>query len=104
MDHVLQLIEHVALSNYLLLRSILNFDSLLDGTKIRFRARTAREHEALMARNKMSNHTNMQDKYCGDCYDIHPPLYIGLNRVNIVAITTILVLHVGVIGHHAPRQ
>ena len=35
-------------------------------------ARTAREHEALMARNMMSNHTDMQDKYCGDCYDIHP--------------------------------
>ena len=24
-----------------------------------------------MARNRMSN-TDMQDKYCGDCYDIHP--------------------------------
>ena len=34
-------------------------------------ARTAREHEAPMARNMMSNHTDMQDKYCGDCYDIH---------------------------------
>ena len=20
----------------------------------------------------MSNHTDMPDKYCGDCYDIHP--------------------------------
>ena len=30
------------------------------------------EHEALMARNMMSNNTDMQDKYCGDCYDIHP--------------------------------
>ena len=28
------------------------------------------EHEALIARNKMSNHTNMQEKYCGD-YEIH---------------------------------
>ena len=35
-------------------------------------ARTAREHEVLMARNTMSNHTDMQDKYCGNCYDIHP--------------------------------
>ena len=25
-----------------------------------------------MARNVMSNHTDMQDKYNGDCYDIHP--------------------------------
>ena len=32
-------------------------------------------------------------------------LYIlALNRVNIVAVTTILVLHVNVIGHHVPRQ
>ena len=90
----------------------------------------AKEHEAQMARNMMSNHTDMQDKYCGDCYDIHPiqSLYtkmpacgrqhkkgdaafgratsfvvscvLALNRVNIVAVTTILVLHVGVIGHH----
>ena len=95
-------------------------------------ARTAREHEALMARNMMSNHTDMQDKYCGDCYDIHPiqsqytkvaacgrhhkrgdaafgratsfvvSFVLALNRVNVVAVTTILVLHVGVIGHHVP--
>ena len=82
----------------------------------------------------MSNHTDMQDKYCGDCYDIHPiqsqstkvaafgrdhkrggvalgratsfvvSFVLCLNRVNIVAITTILVLHVGVIGHHDPRH
>ena len=25
-----------------------------------------------MARNMLSNHTDMQDKYCGHCYDIHP--------------------------------
>ena len=37
-----------------------------------FIGQTAREHEALMPRNMMSNHTDMQDKYCGDCYDIHP--------------------------------
>ena len=73
----------------------------------------------------MSNHTDMQDKYCGDCYDIHriQSQYKGthkrggaaegratsfvvaakgrhlcilaLNKVNIVAVTTILVLHVG---------
>ena len=35
-------------------------------------ARSAREHEARMARNMMSNHTDMQDKYCGHYYDIHP--------------------------------
>ena len=69
--------------------------------------------------------TDMQDKYCGDCYDVYPirSQYKGnhkrrgaadgratsfvvavegrqlrvlaLNRVNIVAVTTILVLHVG---------
>ena len=32
----------------------------------------AREHEDIMARNMMSKHTDMQDKYCGHCYDIHP--------------------------------
>ena len=82
----------------------------------------------------MSNHTDMQDKYCGDCYDIHPiqsqytkvaacgrhhkrgdaafgrltsfvvSFVLALNRVNIVAVTTTLVLHVGVIGHHVPRH
>ena len=87
-----------------------------------------------MARNTMSNHTDMQDKYCGNCYEILPiqsqykgnhkrggaavgratsfvvttngrHLWIlALNRVNVVAVTTILVLHVGVIGHHAPRH
>jgi len=80
----------------------------------------------------MSNHTDMQDKYCGHCYDIHPIqsqykgnhkrggaaegratsfvvaaagrhlCILALNRVNVVAVTTILVLHVGVIGHHVP--
>ena len=51
----------------------------------------------------------MQDKYCGDCYDIYRiqseytsratsfvvPFVLALNRVNIVADTTILALHVG---------
>ena len=27
---------------------------------------------------------------------------LGVNMVNVVAVTTILVLHVGVIGHHVP--
>ena len=70
------------------------------------------------------NITDMQGKYCGDCYDIYPiqPHYKGnhkaggaaegratffvvaaedrhlrvlaLNRINIVAVTTILALHV----------
>ena len=63
--------------------------------------------------------TDMQDSYCGDCYDIcliqskfgrhHKKggaafgrgpsfmvsLVLALNKVNIVAVTTILVLHVG---------
>ena len=72
-----------------------------------------------MAQNMMSNHTDMQDKYCGRCYGIHPiqghykgnhksggavggraasfvvsPV-LALNKVNIVAVTTIFVLHVG---------
>ena len=29
---------------------------------------------------------------------------LALNRVNIVAVSAILVLHVGVIGYHVPRQ
>ena len=100
-----------------------------------YRARTARGHEALMARNMMmSNHTDMQDKYCGDRYDIHPlqsqytkvatvgrhrktggtafgratsfvvSFVLALNRVNITAVTTTLVLHVGLIGHHGARH
>ena len=83
-------------------------------------ARTAREHEALMATNMMSRHmfrptiTDMQDKHCGDCYDFYPiqsqytkvaafgratsfvvSFVLASNKVIIVAITTILVLHVG---------
>ena len=76
----------------------------------------------------------MQDKYCVDCYDIHSIhnhykgnhkrggaaegratsfvvaargrllCILALNTVNILAVTTILVLHVGVIGHHVPRH
>ena len=34
--------------------------------------RTAREHEVIMARNMMSNHTDMQDKYCGHSNDTNP--------------------------------
>ena len=78
----------------------------------------------------MSNHTDMRDKYCGDCYDVYliqsqytkvapcgrhhkrggaatsfvVSFVLALNRVNILAVTTILVLHVGVIGHHVPRH
>ena len=88
----------------------------------------------MMSRNMMSNHTDMQDKYCGHCYDIDPIrsqykgnhkrgggaedrvtsnvtaaasrhlCILALNRVKIVAVTTILVLHVRVIGHHVPRH
>ena len=53
-------------------------------------------HEVIMARNMVSNHTDMQDKYCGHLF------ILALNRVNVVAVTTILVLHVGMIGHHVP--
>ena len=97
-------------------------------------ARIAREHEARLARNMISNHmfratiTDMQDKYCGNCCNIyliqsqHKGIHkrggavegratsfvvaaagrhlciLALNKVNIVniiAATTILVLHVG---------
>ena len=34
-------------------------------------ARTARKYEVLMARNMISNHSDMQDKYCCQCYVIH---------------------------------
>ena len=68
----------------------------------------------------------MQDKYYGDCYDIHPiqsqykgnresggaaegratsfvvSFVLALNMVNVVAVTTVLVSHVGVIGYHVP--
>ena len=29
---------------------------------------------------------------------------LALNRVNIVSVSTIIVVHVGVIGYHVPRQ
>ena len=74
--------------------------------------------------------TDMQDKYCGNCDDIYliqsqytkvagfgrhhkrggaatsfvVSFVLALNRVRIVAVTTILVLHVGVIGHHVHCQ
>ena len=71
--------------------------------------------------------TDMQDKYCGNCYDIYlihcqytkvaafgrqhkrdtsfvVSMVLALNWVDIVAVTTILVLHVGVIRHHASRH
>ena len=101
--------------------------------------RTAREREALMARNMMSNHT-CSDRPVLTCKTstvvtatiftsfktntketrkevarpkaASPLLWwrrqaatlciLALNRVNVVAVTTILVLHVGVIGHHVP--
>ena len=76
----------------------------------------------------------MQGKYCGNCYDIYliqsqytkvaacdrhhkrgDPTFgratsfvvsvvLALNRVNIVAVTAMLVLHVGVIEYHVPRH
>ena len=63
--------------------------------------------------------TDMQDKHCGDCYDIHPiqsrhhkrcdaaldratsfvvSFVFALNRVNVVAVTTMLVLLAGKTG------
>ena len=97
-------------------------------------ARAAREHAARLAMNMISNHTYMQDKYSGRRYDIHPiqsqytkvaavgrhhkrggaafshatsfvvSCVLALNKVNVVAVTTILVLHVGVIWRHVPRH
>ena len=73
--------------------------------------RRATEHAVIRVRNMMSNHTDTQDKYCGRSNDIHPIqraakgrhlCMLALNRVNVIAVTTILVLHVGVIGHHVP--
>ena len=94
--------------------------------------RMAREHEVIMARNMMSNHTDMQDKYCGHSNNINPiqsqykgnrrrgaaaegrstsfvvaaycrhVSFLALNGVNVVAVTTIVALHVGVIRHHVP--
>ena len=49
--------------------------------------------------------TDIQNKYCGTCYDIYliqsqytkvtVSFVLALNKVNIIAVTTILVLHVG---------
>ena len=79
----------------------------------------------------MSIHTDMRDKYCGHwtftlfeaniqrwrplaatTKEVPRPygrgtsfvvsFVLALNRVNVVAVTTILVLHVGLIGHHVP--
>ena len=35
-------------------------------------AATAEEREVLMAQEPMCNLTDMQDKYCGHFYDLHP--------------------------------
>ena len=66
----------------------------------------------------MSNHADMQVKYCGDCYDVHPIQsqykggglrphqilsslsVVASNILNIIAVTTILVLHVIVIEYY----
>ena len=78
--------------------------------------------------------TDMQDKYCGYRHDIYRiqrrytkaaafgrhhsrgdaafgratsfvvSVLLALNKVQIVRATTILVLHVGVVGHHVPRH
>ena len=86
-----------------------------------------------MARNMMSNHTDMQDKYCGDCYDIHPiqsqytkeaavgrhhkrggaasgratsfvvSFVVAMNRVDVVALNTIFVLRLSKTGRTVGR-
>ena len=63
-------------------------------------ARIAREHEALMARNMMSNHADMQDKYCGDCYDTHPiqSQYVKEAAVGRLFFCGFLCIALGVIG------
>ena len=90
------------------------------GSRVSRMARAAREHEALMARNMMSNHT-FSDRPLPTCkasilvtanrFTYSQPIYEGgatfgratsfvvsfvlaLKKVNIVAVTTILVLHV----------
>ena len=91
--------------------------------------RTAKEHEVIMARSMMSNHTpTYKTKYCGHSNVIHPiqsqykkvsavgrhhkrgaaascrgtsfvvSFVLALSGVNVVAVTTIRVLHFGVIG------
>ena len=89
--------------------------------------RTAREHDVIMTRNVISNHNDMQDKYCGHCYDIHPlqsvytkvaaagrhrergrvafgratsfvvAFKLACKRVNAGAVATMLLLRIGVI-------
>ena len=65
-----------------------------------------------MARNMMRNHSDMQDKYCGRCSDIHPMQSqykanpkevprpkaaqlllwsLSLSKANVVSVTTIFV-------------
>ena len=74
-------------------------------------ARTAREHEDLMARNMMSkgNHKRggaaegRASSFVVAARGRHLCI-LALNRVNIIAVTTTLVLHVRVIGHHVPRH
>ena len=71
----------------------------------------------------MFDHTDMQDKYfvvtattfslfkantntkeTTEGVPTAATFVLALNRVNVVAVTTILVLRVGVIGHHVPRH
>ena len=95
--------------------------------------RTAREYEDLMARNMMSNHTDMQDKYCGHSNDICPiqsqytkvaavgrhhkrggaafgratsfvvSFVVAMNRVHVVAADTIFVLRLSKSGRTVGR-
>ena len=41
---------------------------------------------------------------CSDRIAGHVSFVLAMNRVNIVAVTAILVLHVGGIGHHVARH
>ena len=85
-------------------------------------ARTAAEHEALMAKKMMSTPTCETSIVLNAtiftffkattkvaAFGRHHTVFVvafveALNRVNIVAVTTILGLHVGVVGHHVPRH
>ena len=51
--------------------------------------RAAREHEPRLAMNMMSNHTDLHEKYCGPCYDMHPiqSEYTKLTAVESAATT-----------------
>ena len=61
------------------------------------------ENEGLMARNMMSNHTDMQDKYCADCYDIIACV-ARMAREHEALMARNIMSNYAVIGHHVSRH